>query len=233
MQATSPHSFHIPVMGLAFSMDSPIKVACFGINSTISIIEDNLIENMRKYYYKESNKVYIPITTKEPDYRERRITDYLNLVQGLVSTKIEKLKISALEAGSELCKYFEMLPDGSRLKEKYLHLLSVENGQEKEALLLDLKEEIVPGAIEVNVMTKVDKDNFDAAGVPKENGSDALVSLKAYAESDLDNSAIIFSAGMNPRLYNYLENFSEFDASAWGRFRKKVVIKVSDSSFAG
>ncbi|NJW54607.1 hypothetical protein HC175_16975, partial [Salinimicrobium sp. CDJ15-91] len=52
--------------------------------------------------------------------------------------------------------------------------------------------------------------------------------LKAYAESELENSAVIFSAGMNPRLFNYLENFKEFDASAPGVFKKKVIIKVSD-----
>ena len=33
---------------------------------------------------------------------------------------------------------------------------------------------------------------------------------------------------MNPRLYNYLEDFREFDATAPGVFRKKVIIKVSD-----
>ncbi|MDT0678682.1 hypothetical protein [Autumnicola musiva] len=228
MQTPSPHSFHIPVMGLAFSIDSPIKVACYGINSAMSIIEDNLIETMRRHYYRENNEEYNPISTKEPDYRARRIIDYLNLVQRLVSLKIEKLKNSAFETGSELCKYFEILPDGSNLKEKYLHLLSIENEQERTALLSSLKEKIVPGAIEVNVMTKVDKDNTDSDGDPVENGSDALISLRAYAQSDLNNSAIIFSAGMNPRLYNYLENFSEFDASGWGDFKKRVIIKVSD-----
>ncbi|WP_373055928.1 hypothetical protein [Zunongwangia sp. H14] len=228
MQTPSPHTFHIPVMGLAFSIDSPIKVACYGISSAMSIIEDNLIEAMRRHYYRENNEEYIPISTKEPDYRARRITDYLNLVQRLVSLKIEKLKNSAFETGSELCKYFEMLPDGSSLKEKYLHLLSIENEQERTALLSSLKEKIVPGAIEVNVMTKVDKDNTDSEGHPVENGSDALISLRAYAQSDLSNSAIIFSAGMNPRLYNYLENFSQFDALGWGDFKKKVIIKVSD-----
>src|SRR5690606_35112515 len=34
--------------------------------------------------------------------------------------------------------------------------------------------------------------------------------------------------GLNPRLYNYLENFREFDALSWGVFKKKIIIKVSD-----
>ena len=43
----SVHQFHIPVMGLSFTIDSPVKVARYGIASTISIIEDKLIEIMR------------------------------------------------------------------------------------------------------------------------------------------------------------------------------------------
>ncbi|ULQ51794.1 hypothetical protein [Flavihumibacter fluvii] len=58
----SPHSFHIPVMGLAYTIDSPIKVARFGISSVISIIEDRLIEMMRKHYYPTINKEYQPMT---------------------------------------------------------------------------------------------------------------------------------------------------------------------------
>ena len=58
------HTFHIPVMGLAFTIDSPVKVARFGLSSVISIIEDNLIEKMRSYYYNLINEEYKPITSK-------------------------------------------------------------------------------------------------------------------------------------------------------------------------
>ena len=46
---TQPHSFHIPVMGLAYTVDSPIKVAKYGISSVISIVDDFLIEKMNEY----------------------------------------------------------------------------------------------------------------------------------------------------------------------------------------
>jgi hypothetical protein len=36
------HTFHIPVMGLAYTIDSPIRVK-YGISSVISIIDDDLI----------------------------------------------------------------------------------------------------------------------------------------------------------------------------------------------
>ena len=39
---SSPHNFHIPVMGLGFTIDTPLKVAKYGINSTVSIMENSL-----------------------------------------------------------------------------------------------------------------------------------------------------------------------------------------------
>ena len=228
MQIASPHNFHIPVMGLAYSIDSPIKVACYGINSAISIIEDNLMETMRKHYSQKYKETYIAITTKESDYRIKRITNYLNLMQRLVNTEFEKIKTSTFKLGSDLMKYFEMLPDSGELKNIFQKFLLTENISEKENLANLLKEKMTPGTIEVNIMTKVDKDSLGTNDLPIPNASDALTALKAYATSDLKDSAIIFSAGLNPRLYNYMEDFREFDADASGHFHKKVVIKVSD-----
>jgi hypothetical protein len=228
MQITSPHNFHIPVMGLAYSIDSPIKVACYGINSAISIIEDNLMEAMRKHYSQKYTETYVAITTKEKDYRIKRITNYLNLMQRLVNIEFEKIKASTFTLGTDLMKYFEMLPNSGELKNIFQKFLLTEDVSEKENLANLLKEKMKPGTIEVNIMTKVDKDNLGQDDLPIPNASDALTALKAYAISDLQDSAIIFSAGLNPRLYNYMENFRNFDADASGHFHKKVVIKVSD-----
>ncbi len=229
---SSPHTFHIPVMGLAYTIDSPIKVARFGISSVISIVEDNLIELMRKYYYQQTGKNYVPISTNETDYRERRITDYLNLVNEIVQEQISKLKASAFEAQSfeaqsDLVKYFEMLPDNSFLKQAYRQMAGENSMVSKVAKEDWLKEQLVPGAIDVNIMTKVDKDNFGKDGAVLENGSDALSALRGFMNSNLTNSSIIFSAGMNPRLFNYLENFDQLLPKN-GAFEKKIVIKVSD-----
>ena len=228
MQTFSPHTFHIPVMGIAFTIDSPIKVAHFGIASTLSIIEDNLIEVMRKHYYEMLRETYMPIPAKEENSRAKRVTDYLNLMQRLVGEKMDKLRSQAFETGSDIVKYFEMLPNGSFLKEKYNEWFSLSDPTQKKNAEEFLRNNIVPGPIEVNIMTKVDKDQLDKNKQPIENGSDALTALKGYAESHLQNSALVLSAGMNPRLYNYMENFSSFDAHQWGGFHKKVIIKVSD-----
>jgi len=215
-------------MGLAYTIDSPVKVARFGISSVISIVEDRLIEMMRSHYYPSINKEYQPINTNEPDYRAKRITDYLNLVNAIVQAQFDKLRKAAFETGSEIVKYFEMLPDDSALKQLYRKMQQASCETEKEKLENQLRVQMKPGRIDVNIMTKLDRNNFDKQGNLLEDCSDAVAALRGYAKSDLTNSSIIFSAGMNPRLYNYLEQCKEFDVNADGGFSKKVIIKVSD-----
>lgn len=215
-------------MGLAYTIDTPVKVARFGISSVISIVEDRLIEMMRKHYYPTINKEYQPISTHEPDYRAKRIADYLNLVNTIVQAQVEKLKQAAFEAGSEIVKYFEMLPDDSHLKKRYRQMMSTHNQPEKEKLETYLRTQIKSGSIDVNIMTKTDRDNFDKHGNLLPDGSDAVSALRGYAKSNLANSSIVFSAGMNPRLYNYLGNCTEFDVNNDGGFTKKIIVKVSD-----
>ena len=228
MYYSPQHKFHIPVMGLAYTVDTPIKVARFGITSVISIIEDRLVEMMRSHYYPTINMEYHPISTHEEDYRAKRITDYLNLVNTIVQTQVEKLKRAAFEAGSEIVKYFEMLPDDSTLKQLYLQMMGASNQLEKKKMEDYLRTQIRPGSIDVNIMTKLDRNSYNKSGELVEDGSDAVSALRGYAKSNLTNSSVVFSAGLNPRLYNYLESCEEFDMNDEGGFTKKVIIKVSD-----
>ena len=228
MYSSSSHSFHIPVMGLAYTIDSPIKVARFGISSVISIVEDRLIEMMRQHYYPTIGREYQPIPASEPDYKARRITDYLNLVNTIVQQQVEKLRSAAFEAGSDIVQYFEMLPDNHVLKQLYQQLMQTTDNAEKEKIASRLRSAIHPGSIDVNIMTKVDREVYKADGTTVENGSEAISSLRGYANSDLRNSSVVFSAGMNPRLYNFLENCNAFDVNDDNYFTKKVIVKVSD-----
>ncbi len=222
------HSFHIPVMGIAFTLDSPIKVARFGIDSVISIVEDRIIETMRNHYYPMINKTYYPITDNTDDYRAKRIQDYLNLVNKIVHQQITQLKNSAFEKGSEIVKYFEMLPDNHSAKKLYNTFVQLNDDIEKKKLEKLLREQITQGSIDVNIMTKVDKDNFNANGELLTDQSDAVAALRGYAKSNLEHSAIVFSAGLNPRLYNYLEQCDSFNIDKNGQFKKRIIIKVSD-----
>ncbi len=215
-------------MGLAYTIDSPIKVARFGISSVISIVENRLIELMRKHYYPATGKTYQSISVHEDDFRAKRITDYLNLVNNIVQDQVEKLSNTAFETGSEIVKYFEMLPEDSTLKKAYYQMMNAGDENEKKEMEDHLRTQIRPGSIDVNIMTKTDRDNLNKAGGIIEDGSDAVVALRGFAASELENSSVIFSAGTNLRLYNYLENCPGFDGNIEGGFKKKVVIKVSD-----
>ena len=228
MYSSAHHQFHIPVMGIAFTIDTPVKVARFGISSVISIVEDRLIEMMRKHYYPTIHQQYQPITIDEDDYRAKRITDYLNLVNTIVKQQVERLKMAAFETGSEIVKYFEMLPDTSALKKMYRQMMNCSNYHEKEKLEIYLRTQIRAGSIDVNILTKPDRNYYNKKGEIIEDGSDAVAALRGYVKSELNNSSVIFSAGMNPRLYNYLGTCKEFDVNEDGGFTKKVTVKVSD-----
>lgn len=222
------HSVHIPVMGTAFSIDTPIKVAQYGISSVISLVDDTLIEQMRKFYCEKMGKEYSPITKYEEDHRARRITAYLDLVDDIVKQKFNEVQNSNFEPGSEITRYFEMLADDSSLKRTYLSMLQERNPQIRKSMQENLRRQMKPGSIDVNIMTKLDRVNFGQGKkeLPIEF-SDALSALRGYAKSKLE-SAIVFSAGINRRLYTYVEKFEDFYADATGYIKKKIILKVSD-----
>lgn len=222
------HAFHIPVLGLAFSIDSPLKVAKFGISSVMSIVDDELIERMRAFYTQQNQLYYDPIKKTEDDYRAKRITAYLNLVQQVVDTQIFQMKQEDFSLTSDLTKYFELLPDTDRSKQHYKKMLEMEDGAKKTTLQKELKAMVIPGDIDINIMAKVDKLNTDAQGnILSEKYSDALAALRGFAQSNL-RSSVVLSAGMNPRLYNYLAELRSFLPNRYGVLEKKIILKVSD-----
>jgi len=222
------HTFHIPVLGLGFSIDTPLKVARYGISSAVSIVDDDLIERMRQYHCEQNALEYIPIRKLEYDSRAQRITAYLNLLNKLVNDQFSNLKEETFEAGSDIERYFNLLPDDSVLKQGYDLMGEYEEGSKKKLFERVLTNRITKGAIDVNIMAKVDRQNYDKHGeYSGDENTDALAALRGFAESDLESSVII-SAGMNPKLFSYLESFDDFYPDENGEFRKKVVLKVSN-----
>ena len=227
MKNLTPHTFHIPVMGLAYTIDTPIKVAKYGITSVVSVIEDYLIEQMREVICKNEHIGYVKINTTERDYRARRITAYLNLIQDIIDKQIEEIKREDFNTGKDIIQYFEMLPEDSEIKKLYFKMLASQT-REKEKLQKQLRHLIIPGKIDVNIMTKLDKTNYDPDGneLPTQF-SDALSALRGYANSNV-KSSIVFSAGLNPRLFSYCETFEDFYPDLKGFISKKIILKVSD-----
>ena len=118
------HTFHIPVMGTGFTLDTPLKVSPYGMDSVVSIVDDVLIENLRKTYCEKFEIPYQAITNKIEDFRAKRITSYLNLMQELAEKKFKQIKDSTMETGQEIKTYFNMLPDTSAIKQKFTELTS-------------------------------------------------------------------------------------------------------------
>lgn len=214
-------------MGLGYTIDTPIKVGKYGISSVISIIEDELIEKMREYYTKKEGMNYIPISKSDIEHRAKRISSYLNLINLILNKQVEKLKEEPFLPGTDITKYFELLPEHSILKKQY-QIMKELFGEKQLELQKKLRNYIKPGAIDVNIMTKCDKTNYreDGTQLPIEY-NDALAALRGFASSDL-NSSVVFSAGLNPRLYSYCEKFPAFFPDKEGKLQKKIILKVSD-----
>ncbi|MEN4760768.1 hypothetical protein ABEG63_10580 [Chryseobacterium sp. C39-AII1] len=219
------HNFHIPVMGLAYTIDSPIRVAQYGISSVVSIIDDEIIEKMKNFYSKKFNLNYLSISTKIDDYRAKRITDYLDMVDDIVNEKFEAFKEEISKNRTALKSFMEMLPNTSELKDGLQNFL---NRNELASTIKNFIEtHLSPGSIDVNIMTKVDKDNFKDKQQLPVIYNDAHASLRGFANSKL-SSSMVLSAGMNPRLYSYIEEFDDFFPNENGQLKKKIILKVSD-----
>lgn len=218
------HSFHIPVMGLAYTIDSPIRVAQYGIDSVISIVDDELMEKMNAFYSKKFSLPYKEITAKMSDYRAERITAYLNTVDEIVKLKYAAFCDEMVSNKQALANFIAMLPQKSEIKKGLQDLIpdGITN-----AIKSFISQHLNPGAIDVNIMTKVDKANFEKKEQLPVTYNDAHAALRGFANSNL-NSSLVLSAGMNPSLYSYIATFKDFFPNENGVLKKKVTLKVSD-----
>ena len=222
------HDFHIPVMGTGHSIDTPIRVAPFGISSVISLVDDLLLEPLRKKYCKDYDLPYEPIPRFAEDGRAKRITAYLNMVQDIVQIRFKEIQNQDFEAGTDKTKYFEMLPNTSLLKREYRAFTELPAGPERAATAKSLTEKMECGFIDVNIMVKLDRVNYNRKGeLLSDKYADAKAALRGYANSKLD-SCIVFSAGINQTLFSYMTQFSDFYRNKEGYIKKRIILKVSD-----
>ncbi|MCL2844386.1 MAG: hypothetical protein FWE23_02910 [Chitinivibrionia bacterium] len=225
---TTAHNFHIPVLGIGYTIDTPAKVAPFGISSVVSLVDDLLVEKMREFYCTKFKLPFKAIGRDEIDYRAKRITAYLNVLNIVVQNKFVQIKNSTFEKGGELYKYLEMAFENSKIKQMYLELKETAI-PEKVAEIQDwIREHLPVGSIDVNIMTKLDKANYkDGEKLPVEF-NDAHAALRGFAQSALDGSSLVLSAGINQHLYSYIAEFEDFFPDENGYIKKKIILKVSD-----
>jgi hypothetical protein len=119
-----------------------------------------------------------------------------------------------------------MLPESPALS-SYRAMLATTDPGERQQAQDQLRRLAVPGSIDVNIMAKGDRDAYRNGVKLPPQFSDASAALRGYAQSTL-RSSIVFSAGLNPRLYSYAAEFADFFPDDQGAFKKKIVLKVSD-----
>lgn len=215
-------------MGIGFTIDSPLRVAHLGINSVVSIVDDLLLEKVRRHYCRKLNLPYKSIPRTAEDGRARRITAYLDMMQQQVEENFAELMARPLFQDSEKDRYFSLLPPESPLLEQYKELYFMSDDITRAAKAGELEKQMRPGEIQVNIMSKVDvlRRGEDGLPLPSEF-SDASAALRGFAQSKADGS-VVLSAGFNPRLYSYLAEFDDFYRRPDGFRPKRVILKVSD-----
>jgi len=215
-------------MGTGFSIDTPLRVARFGIASVVSLVDDILIERVHKHYAKIHGRDFQAIPQSDPDARAKRITAYFDLIADLVDGQIAAIKALPFEAGNDKSKYFELLPESSPAKHGYLTYLALPAGSEKDRLARELNQQILPGSIDGNIMTKLDRPEFEKDGTPRPaEFSQSKAAWRGYSLSKVRGN-MVMSAGINPTLYGYLESFPDFYRQAGMPPVKGLILKVSD-----
>jgi hypothetical protein len=222
-----PHEFLIPVMGTGFTIDTPLRVAKYGISSVISIVDDILIEQMRKFHSEREGIQYEPIGNREEDARARRIASYLDLVENIVRRQTEELRRLPFKEGNDIDRYFRLLPTTSSLRLDYEHLAEASQPDERARLEKKLRDSILPGSIDVNIMTKLDREVYRRGEKLPPEYRDGMSALRGFAMSQ-SSSSIVFSAGINQRLYEYAAEFEDFLPDVHGKTKKGIILKVSD-----
>jgi len=204
------HKIHIPVMGICYTADTPIRVAHLGITSVISLVDDGLLEEYRMAYAERLGlDLGSPQTT-----RIGRIRSYLDFVADEVERKFTRLCACRFDGGSDKDLYFLMLPLDSRLRVEYDGIFA-KTGLARIAAEAALTEKMEPGEIQANIMVGLNHDEaaFDA--------------VRGFAASKVAG-ALVLSAGVNLSVFEEIAKCKDFYRTGKRPPKKKIILKVSD-----
>lgn len=204
------HKIHIPVMGICYTADTPVRVAHLGITSVISLVDDGLLEEYRMAYAERLGlDLGSPQTT-----RIGRIRSYLDFVADEVERKFTRLCAERFDGGSDKDLYFLMLPLDSRLRVEYDGIFA-KTGLARIAAEAALTEKMEPGEIQANIMVGLNHDEaaFDA--------------VRGFAASKVKGS-LVLSAGVNLAVFEEIAKYKDFYRTRDKAPTKKIILKVSD-----
>lgn len=204
------HKIHIPVMGICYTADTPVRVAHLGITSVISLVDDGLLEEYRMAYAERLGlDLGSPQTT-----RIGRIRSYLDFIADEVERKFTRLCACRFDGGSDKDLYFLMLPLDSRLRVEYDGIFA-KTGLARIAAEAALTEKMEPGEIQANIMVGLNHEEaaFDA--------------VRGFAASKVAG-ALVLSAGVNLSVFEEIAKCKDFYRTGTRPPKKKIILKVSD-----
>lgn len=204
------HKIHIPVMGICYTADTPIRVAHLGITSVISLVDDGLLEEYRMAY---AERLGLDLGSPQAT-RIGRIRSYLDFVADEVERKFTHLCACRFDGGSDKDLYFLMLPLDSRLRVEYDGIFA-KTGLARIAAEAALTEKMEPGEIQANIMVGLNHEEaaFDA--------------VRGFAASKVAG-ALVLSAGVNLSVFEEIAKCKDFYRTGTRPPKKKIILKVSD-----
>jgi hypothetical protein len=223
------HRFHIPVMGTGHSIDTPLRIAKWGISSVISLVDDILVEQVHRLHAERRAIPFKGVDPRDPKARAERIRRYMDFLHEQVQMQMVELRAQSFANDTEKTRWFAMLPESSPLKAEWIRLKTIPVGtREREEAETILSAKMEPGSIDANIMTKLDRRAIRPDGTQVEARlSDAKLALEGFALS-VNPGNMIFSAGINPTLYGTMEEFPGFYRQGGEEARLGVIVKVSD-----
>ena len=109
-------SFHIPVMGIGHSVDTPIRVAPFGISSVISLVDDLLLEQLRHYYSRGNGLPWTAIPREAKDGRAKKNHRLSGPGPAPGDRRMEAIRREPFFRNNDKDAYFQLLPEESPLR---------------------------------------------------------------------------------------------------------------------
>lgn len=216
-------------MGICYTVDSPIRVAPFGMTSVISLVDDGLLEEYRMAYAEREG-----VDVGAPEHeRVGRIRAYLDFVADEIERRFVALQGLRIRGGlapqfatgsaigpNDKDRYFLMLPADSPLRKEYEQVCA-KQGMARIGAEVELTSKMEMGEIQANIM--VNLNHMDAA----------LDAVHGFALSKIHGS-LVLSAGINLGVFEEIarhECFYRREGISGGRNiapTKKVILKVSD-----
>lgn len=206
------HYVHIPVMGICYTVDTPIRVSHLGLTSVISLVDDGLLEEYRMAYAKHLG---MPLASESG--RMERIRAYLDFVNDVAEYKfrnIRQMNLGGPKAINEKDRYFLMLPADCPLRAQYENVVAC-SGEARAIAEAQLTTQMEMGEIQANIMVSLDYKNA------------AVEAVRGFALSKV-KGGLVLSAGVNLAVFEEISKHKCFYRILGNAPEKKIIIKVSD-----